>query len=85
VIATSDKMLTPPQLARRYGVKAERVIGWIRSGELRAIDLASKGSTRPRFRIDPKDIELFELRRSVQPAVKTMRRKRTPTDVTAFF
>ena len=78
-------MLTPPQVARRYGVKAERVIGWIRSGELRAINLSSKGSRRPRFRIDPEDLRVFELKRSVTPAKKASRPRRKQAGVAEYF
>ncbi|NQU23814.1 MAG: helix-turn-helix domain-containing protein [Candidatus Nealsonbacteria bacterium] len=83
--ATLPIMLTPPAVAKRYGVKPERILGWIRSGEIRAIDVSSKGSKRPRFRIDPKDLEVFELRRSVVPAKKPSRRRRQQADVTEYF
>ena len=86
MIATNERMLTPPQVARRYGVKAERVIGWIRSGELRAINVASKASRRPRFRIDPADLTVFENGRLAATAPKiTRRRRRKNSDVIPFF
>lgn len=55
--------LTPPELAKRWGVAHNKVLDFIHSGELRAIDLASPASTKPRFRIDVADIAAFEERR----------------------
>ena len=78
---------TPPQLARQLGVAPETVIGWIRSGELRAIDVSSRpGVGRPRFRIDVADLAVFEQRRAVVPQVKTSRRRRRRTPgIVEFF
>jgi excisionase family DNA binding protein len=39
-------MLTPPQVARRYGVSPDTVRGWIASGELRAVSVG-KGTRLP--------------------------------------
>lgn len=67
------RYLTPPEVAARFGCKPETVIGWIRSGELAAINLARRGSLRPRYRVSPEALELFERARSVIP-----RTPRTP-------
>ena len=81
-----QKTITPKQVAERYGCKPDTVIAWIRSGELRAIDVSSRSSTRPRFRVDPVDLEIFENRRSVQAAPKTQRRRRRKNQsVTEYF
>lgn len=58
--------LTPPKLARRWGVTAEKVLNLIRAGELRAIDISS-GTLRSRFLIDEDDIAEFERRRATRP------------------
>ena len=80
------KMLSPPEVARRLRIKADSVRQLIRSGELRAADLARPGSRRPRFRIEPADVELFLAGRAVRPPDKpTCRRRRKPTDVVEFF
>jgi len=51
--ADSRDKLTPPEVARRWGVAPETVISWIRSGELKAIDVSARpGIGRPRYRID---------------------------------
>jgi hypothetical protein len=44
-------------VARRLRVKAEKVVAWIRSGQLRALNVSN--GTRPRFRIDPADLAVF--------------------------
>src|SRR5262249_47458991 len=83
----SHQKLTPPELARRYGIAAEKVIGWIRAGELRALNVAAKLGGRPRYLIDEADIALFEQRRAVIPTTPPARgrsRKQT-AEVTPYF
>jgi hypothetical protein len=79
-------MRTPPEVARRYRVKPDTVIDWIKSGELRAIDVSRPGSQRPRFRIDPADLVAFENKRLAKPqsAPKARRRAKDP-QVIEFF
>lgn len=59
-----DCCLTPPALAKRWGITPEKVIAFIRRGELRAFDVASPGSKRPRYRILLDAVCEFEHRRS---------------------
>lgn len=59
--------LTPPQLAKQLGVQAEKVLGWIRSGELRAVNVADRACRRPRWRISAEAIEEFFRRREAVP------------------
>jgi len=59
--------LTPPDIARRYGVATAKVIGWIRNGELVALNLARRGCTRPRYSITHESLEQFEQARRVVP------------------
>ena len=79
--------VTPPQLARRWGVSRDKVLAWIRSGELRAINVANGAADRPRYLIDAKDVALFEARRAEKPMPKTGRRERRSIsdDVVNFF
>ncbi len=72
-------MVTPPTIAKRYGIKPEKVIAWIRSGRLRAIDV-SEGSKRPRFRIDVDDLADFERSLSVVPPPRQPKKRRKKTD-----
>jgi hypothetical protein len=73
-------------VAELYAVKAETVIGWIRSGELRAVDVSRRGSKRPRFRVDPADLLAFENQRLAKPPSRpNARRRKKDTQVIEFF
>lgn len=75
---------TPPQIAKDLGVAVDKVTGWIKKGELPAINVANAGSKRPRYRIAQADYDAFKrarmvtspaavaprLRRSVAPAAR---------------
>ena len=50
----------PRELAARWGVCVDKVLNFIRAGELRAFNLASKTSKRPRYRISVAEVERFE-------------------------
>ncbi|MGA2069167.1 MAG: helix-turn-helix domain-containing protein [Thermoguttaceae bacterium] len=77
---------TPPQLARRYGVDVHKIIRWIEAGELRAVNLATTTSGRPRWAIDEADILVFEQRRQAQPQVPIpRRRRRLPAGMIEYF
>lgn len=85
-VRTRRRMLTPPELARIWGCKPDKVLAFIKSGQLRAIDLSERRDKRPRFRIDPADVELFETARQVVPKLPAARRvKRNGTGVKEYF
>jgi hypothetical protein len=71
---------TPPELARRWGIDKAKVLAWIRSGELRAINVATRPTGRPRYLIDQHDVFVFEQAREVIPACPPprVRRNRRP-------
>lgn len=69
-------MFTPPQLAQRYGVKPSKILGWIKSGELQAINIATKVARRPRYRISHEAVAAFEEARSANRKPKPRRRRR---------
>ena len=80
--------LTPSEVAKAWGVSPDKILNWIRSGELRAINVASNRSGRPRYRIDVNDLKDFENRREVFSSPKPPpRRQRSPRDddVIEFF
>lgn len=78
------RKLTPPEVARQFGCKVEKVHAWIRSGELRAMNGAiRRDSGKPRFLIDVADLESFELARAVVPAPKPARRSRRYKSINA--
>jgi len=81
--------LTVPKLAKAWGVSTNKVLAFIRTGELRATNLATSRSGRPRYAIDVADIESFELSRQVVPdapeSMTTKLRRRAPQNVKSFF
>ena len=79
------KFLSPPTIARQLGVKAERVVGWIKAGQLRGFNLAEPGSRRPRYKVDPIDLQAFLNKKAVTAMPKAARRRRQPAGVTEFF
>ena len=86
VTPTSERWPTPPAVAQQFGVKPDKVIGWIRSGELKAVDLSTRRGGRPRYRIPPAELERFLAARAVTPPPKQTRRRRaTPAGVREFF
>jgi len=72
--------VTPPQVAAMWGISVAKVVGWIRSGELRAIDASSNRKQRPRYLIDIEDLAEFEQRRSTIPRPKSVPRRRRQVD-----
>ena len=69
--------LTPPQVARRLGVNPDKVLRWIRSGELSAVNVTTKPGGRPKYRIAAADLDTFKNRRSPQPRSKPKRAAKT--------
>jgi hypothetical protein len=64
-------------LARELGVDAEKIHALIRSGELRAVNLAvNANGQRPRYRILRSEVERFLQARSTRPPEQTRRRRR---------
>jgi excisionase family DNA binding protein len=68
--ARTARKLTPPQLARLWGISPDKVLAFIHAGELRAVNLATRRSGRPRYRIDQADVAEFERRREATPQPK---------------
>ena len=79
---------TVPQLSRLWGVSQNKVLEFVRRGELRAVNLASHRSTRPRYAIDVADIAAFERAREVFPssqAATLKPRRRATGTVKEYF
>ena len=68
--------LTPPEVAKRLRIRPDKVLAWIRSGELTAIDVSESQGGRPRWRVSEADLQDFLKRRQSQPAPKQTRRRR---------
>ena len=80
----STRYLTPPEVADLFAVNASKVLGWIRAGELRATNVAASLIGRPRWRISPTDLAVFEQRRSAVAPQKARPRRKT-VGVIQFF
>jgi len=59
--------LSPPQYAKRLGVSVAKVTHFIRTGQLKAMDVSANRGNRARYLIDLADIERFEKSRQVVP------------------
>lgn len=80
----SVRYVTPSEIAERFACKPETVVGWIKSGELLAIDIARHGSMKPRYRVSPEALATFELVRSVVPRAPVVRKPTLDIEVKKF-
>ncbi len=80
-----SRFLSPVAVARLLGVRDSKVAGWIRSGELKASNLATRPGARPRYRVSPQALDAFLSGRQVTPAIKSVRRRKRQDDVTEYF
>jgi excisionase family DNA binding protein len=76
--------MTPRELAKLLRVSADRVRGWIRSGQLHAIDVATPRCGKSRFIILPHHVSEFERARRAGPAPKSVRRRKRTCFVDYF-
>jgi excisionase family DNA binding protein len=75
--------MTPQGVADYLRVSRDKVLAWIRSGELAALNLASTRLGRPRYRILPEHLAAFgeaHRVRSAKPAASRRRRRQADTD-----
>jgi hypothetical protein len=80
------RYLTPPEYARSRGVDAHKIAALIKSGELEAVNFATSTGGRPRWKISPEAIAIFEAARSATPAPKIVRcRRRKTPGIVEFF
>jgi excisionase family DNA binding protein len=72
------EFLTPPQFAKRLGVSEEKILTWIHSGELIAVNAAvDADGDRPRWRIALEEITRFlNARANKPPEPKPPKRRR---------
>ncbi len=69
--AEPGRPLTVPEVATLLRVRPDKVLAWIRSGRLRGYNVAEKEGGRPKYRVNPADLEGFAQQRAVtQPAPK---------------
>ncbi len=79
--------LTVKDVAQRYRVSPEKVRGWIRHGELLAVNTAPTLCDKPRYVVTQESLARFEQLRqaAAAPAKPTPRRKRTPAGRRDFY
>ena len=81
-----DRALTVRDLCDRYGVGEHTILGWISSGELRAINCGRRaGAKKPRWRITAESLVAFELLRTHNPPPPQTRRRKRQAEVIAFY
>jgi hypothetical protein len=69
-----------------WGVSADKILAWIRSGELPAIDASTKRNGRPRYLVDITELAAFENRRRIDaPKLSRQTKRRPASDVIQFF
>ena len=79
------RFLTPAQIAELLQIDVGKVIGWIRTGELPAVNVAkSRHGAKGRWRIAESDFEDFLLRRRTQPPPPKPTRRRILPTVTQY-
>lgn len=83
-VATDQRALTPPAVARRLAIGVHRVLSWIAAGELVAFNTGTNGK-RPRWKVFEADLAMFLASRRSQAAPKPAKRKRTKVEVIEFF
>jgi excisionase family DNA binding protein len=76
--------MTPRQVAAYLRVGRDRVLNWLRKGELGAVNLAAPGD-RPRFVVLPHHLAEFERWHAAAAPPKPARRRRRPAGYVDFF
>ena len=80
------RWLTPAEVAEALQVSVDLVYGWLRSGELRGLNVnAHRGAGRPTWRISLSDLAMFEASRSRGVGIVAKVRRRPSPDVIEFF
>jgi Helix-turn-helix domain len=77
---------TVPKLAEALGTDQDKVLSFIRSGELAAVNIArNPQGARPRWRISQQELDRFLASRQSQPPAPPAKRKRKPEGVIEFY
>jgi hypothetical protein len=73
-------------VAERYCVCDHTVLGWIKRGELRAINVGRHLNARkPRWRITEQALQEFERLRTPTPPMPRLSRRKRPAEVVEFY
>ena len=78
---------TVNQIMQRYNVTQHTVLGWIASGELKAINVGTAaGKKKPRWRVTEAALTEFEsLRSATPPLPPSTRRRKRQSQVVEFY
>jgi len=85
LVHDDSRGLTVRDVARRYRVGEDKVRGWIRRGELRAINTAAVLCGKPRWVVMPEALAEFERRRTGGAPPKPARRRRRRTEIVDYY
>lgn len=77
--------LTLAEVATNLHCKPDKVSGFIASGELSAINVATKGSKKPRWIIETEALEQFKRARTTRPQPTPTRRRQTLPEVESRY
>jgi excisionase family DNA binding protein len=80
-----SELLSFAQVAELVGVSQSTVRGWVKSGELRAVNVGQTlHSQKPRFRILRCDLDEFLENRRIGLAPRTRKTSRLPPDIPRY-
>lgn len=72
-------------LCERFAIGEHTVLGWIKRGELRAINVSRKQVGRPKWRITEEALEAFEQLRTAAPPPIRQRRRKQSSEAIQFY
>jgi transposase len=76
-------------LCEKYGVGEHTVLAWVKSGELKGVNVARKPGTRPKWRFTAEAIAQFEISREsgggAATATKAKRKRQADPEVIQFY
>lgn len=84
-IANPARGYTPREVARLLRVNPDRVRGWIKSGQLGAIDTSTNRCGKPRYVILPHHLSEFEQSRRAGNPQKPPPRRRKRSDAIDYY
>jgi hypothetical protein len=84
-ISANPRGYTVRDVARYFRVGRARILTWIRSGELKALNTAAAVCGRPRFVVTPEALSDFERRRQAITPTKSAPRRTKRTLKVDFF
>ena len=87
---TAARRLKPLEIAEMFGVKTTKVLHWIKTGQLRAVNIhLDPNGRKPRYMIATDDLRAFEAARSAvvntSPSLAPRRRKDATAGVRKYF